>query len=103
LIWLNLLIYYALPGYLKPDIHHVKTDTSEFFAVAIDYKNLGQAAISAKALVDQHGVNMIELCGGLANADIVSQVKAAVGPKVVVGQVMYGPEMRRPLVDLLNL
>lgn len=94
---------YALPGYTDSDIHQVKTPTSTFFAVAIDMQNKTQAVTAAKTLVEEHQVNMIELCGGLANADLVSQVKAAVGPNVAVGQVMYGPEYRRPLVDLLGL
>lgn len=93
---------YALPGYSKPEISHVKTKTAEFVSVAIDYADLPQAVVVAEKLVKEEGVNMIELCGGLANADIVSRVKQAVGPNIPVGQVMYGPEFRRTLADLVS-
>ena len=43
------------------------------------------AADAAVELVDKHGVEMIELCGGLGNAHIVALVKKAINDKVPVG------------------
>ena len=100
---INFAYIYALPGYTSSDIHKVETEKATFYAVAVDYKDKKQAAAVAKQLTEEEGVVMIELCGGLANADVVSQVKQAVGDNVAVGQVMYGPEYRRTLVDLLNV
>ena len=99
---LKFAFIYALPGYTRPEQHHVKTDNAEFICVAVDYAHLEHAADCAKQLVATHGVKMIELCGGLANADIVSKVKQAVGQDVAVGQVMYGPEYRRFLTELVS-
>ena len=94
---------YALPGFKKPDITVNTTEEAVFLSVAVDIHHREQAIEAAKKIVDTYGINMIELCGGLANADLVSKIKKTVGPNVAVGQVMYGPEFRRPLVDLLNL
>jgi hypothetical protein len=94
---------YAMPGYKKQEHHSVTTELAEFHVVAVDYAKLETAADVAAKLVSEHGVQMIELCGGLANAETVSLVKQAVGKNVAVGQVMYGPEYRKVLVDLLNI
>ena len=58
---------------------------------------------AAQNLKQNENIHMIELCGGLANSGMVAKVKAAVGADVAVGQVMYGPEFRKKLVDLLKL
>lgn len=94
---------YALPGYEQEELHIVETNTATFYAAAVDITKKETAAEVAKQLVDTHGVEMIELCGGLGNAHIVALVKKAIDDKVPVGAVYYGPESRRPLVDLLNL
>lgn len=94
---------YALPGFEKKELHIVETASATFFALAVDITKKETAAKAAIELVEQHGVQMIELCGGLGDAHIVSLVKKAVDDKVPVGAVYYGPESRRPLVDLLKL
>lgn len=94
---------YAMPGLEGEEINHVKSSKAEFISIAVDYAKIEDAIEAAKKLVKEYDVNMIELCGGLANSALVSKVKAAVGDKVAVGQVMYGPEYRRTLVDLLKL
>lgn len=93
---------YALPGFKNEEIHRVATESSEFYAVAVDFMDRETTVEAAEKLVKDYGVKMIELCGGLANADLVAKVKQAVGKDVSVGQVMYGPEFRRPLVEYLN-
>ena len=94
---------YALPGYTKPDIHEVTTEKAKFVLAAVDYTNLETTAEVAKDLVKNHRIDALELCGGLANADTIKIVKDAVENAVPVGAVFYGPECRRPLVDLLGL
>ena len=94
---------YALPGYRQPERHVVETYKSTFYAVAVDINHREQAIEAAKLLVEKDHVDMIELCGGLANATLVAKIKLAIEDKVPVGAVYYGPESRRPLVDLLKL
>ena len=94
---------YAMPGYEKPQIDVIKTDKATFYAVAIDITKKETAASVARKLWQEEKIQMIELCGGLADALIVAKVKDAVENKIPVGAVFYGPESRRPLVDLLNL
>lgn len=94
---------YAMPGLQKSDSHKVVTEKATFIAAAVDYATPQAAIQVAQELKDNEGIDMIELCGGLANAELVAKVKQAVGPNVAVGQVMYGPEFRRKLVDLLKL
>ena len=94
---------YAMPGLKEPQHTEFNTEKAYFITVAVDLATKEDAVSAAKQLVEQNGIHMIELCGGLANADLVAKIKAAVGPKVAVGQVMYGPEYRRTLVDYLKL
>ena len=94
---------YALPGYTKEELNIVETELATFYAIAVDINNKESAANAALFLLEKYSVEMIELCGGLGNAHIVSLVKKAINDKVPVGAVYYGPESRRPLVDLLKL
>jgi len=93
---------YAMPGLDKPQFTEFKTAQAHFYAIAVNLKTPEDAIDVAEQLFKQQQINMIELCGGLANANLVSQVKQVVGPKVAVGQVMYGPEYRQTLVDIIN-
>ncbi len=43
------------------------------------------AADIARELVEKHGVQMIELCGGLASAEIIALVKEETENRVPVG------------------
>ena len=94
---------YAMPGYEEPTVSVVETKAATFVAISVDIQNKEEAAVAAKRLVDEYNIDMIELCGGLGDAHIVSMVKNAVDNKIPVGAVTYGPESRRPLVDLLKL
>ena len=92
-----------MPGYVGEDFHCVKNNLSEFYCVSVDFNNRHAAVSVAERLANEYGVKMIELCGGLANCDLVAKVKQAVGDGVSVGQVMYGPEYRKTLVKYLRL
>jgi Family of unknown function (DUF6506) len=94
---------YAMPGYETESIQEIKTKGATFISVAVDINKPETAADVARKLVNEYGVEMIELCGGLANAKIVAKVKEAIHDAVPVGAVYYGPESRRPLVNLLKL
>lgn len=94
---------YAMPGYIKQPYHISKTNEATFIAAGVDIKTREDAIKVAQDLYENYHVDMIELCGGLANSHIISKVKTAVGDKIPVGAVLYGPESRRPLVDLLKL
>ena len=95
--------FYAMPGLIEPQYHTVKTDVAIFHAVGVNFDDKCQVIDIAKKFWINREVDMIELCGGLANAGMVNAVKQATDDQVAVGQVMYGPEFRRPLVDLLHL
>ena len=92
---------YALPGYTQEEFYTVKTDKATYYSVAVDYAQIERAADVAKELVEKYDVEMIELCGGLANAHTVSQVKTAIDNKIPVGAVYYGPESRQALADIV--
>lgn len=94
---------YALPGFTQKEIHVVKTVSATFYAMAVDIKNTATTVDAAIELYDKYQIDMLELCGGLANAELVAKVKIALNNKIPVGAVYYGPESRRPLVDLLEL
>ena len=100
---IRFIYFYAMPGLDKAEHHSVKTDIATFHSVGVNFNDKAQVIDIAKKYHENGEIDMIELCGGLANADMVSAVKAATNHQVPVGQVMYGPEFRRPLVDLLNL
>lgn len=94
----------AMPGAKISSIKKVEeNDAGTFFVGYVPMDKRDLAIDVAKELVDAYKVQMIELCGGLANAKIVAKVKEAIHDAVPVGAVYYGPESRRPLVDLLNL
>lgn len=48
-----------------------------------------------------NGVQMIELCGGFGPTWI-AKVADAICHQIPVGGVFYGPEARKPLVNLLS-
>ena len=94
---------YALPGYTQPEKHIVSTDKATFVVAAVDFATRHeQTPLLAKQLVDEDQIDMLELCGGLADATIVAAVKLAIGPDVPVGAVYYGPESRQALVDIVT-
>lgn len=100
---IRFVYFYAMPGLIEAQYHTVTTDVATFHAVGVNFDDKSQVIDIAKEFWSNGEVDMIELCGGLANADMVSAVKQATHEQVAVGQVMYGPESRRRLVDLLHL
>jgi len=78
----------------------IKTQHFTFTAVGIDFQNKDQVVEISKELVAQ-GAQMIELCGGFGPLWI-AKVSEAIDGKVAVGSVFYGPEARKPLLDLLS-
>jgi Family of unknown function (DUF6506) len=92
--------------FLGPGLHpqqdraDIKTKNFTFTTVGIDFNNKDQVIAVAKKLVAE-GAQMIELCGGFGPVWIAN-VSEAINNQVPVGSVAYGPEARKPLVELLG-
>jgi hypothetical protein len=54
----------------------------------------------AKQLVEE-GVQLIELCGGFG-PQWIAKVSESIQGKVPIGGVFYGPEARKPMLDILS-
>ncbi len=78
----------------------IKTPKLTFTTVGIAFHNKEQVIDIAKEMI-ANGAQMIELCGGFGPIWI-AKVSEAINGKVPVGSVAYGPEARKPLVDLLT-
>jgi hypothetical protein len=98
----NHFVYIYLGPDLQPEIHQseVKTDKLIFKAIGISFSEKEKAIAVAKDAV-LNGAQMIELCGGFGPLWIAKIIEAIDG-KVPVGGVMYGPEARKPMLDLLS-
>ncbi|HTM64486.1 MAG TPA: DUF6506 family protein [Gammaproteobacteria bacterium] len=92
--------------FLGPDLNPctdrsvIKTSGLTFKAIGIDFNEKERAIEEAKRAVAE-GAQMIELCGGFGPL-WVAKVSEALEGKVPVGSVAYGPEARKPLLDLLS-
>ena len=97
----NWAYIYLSPGF-DPDKNVVVTESENcrFTAVGIDFKDKAKVVELAKRLVAD-GAQMIELCGGFGPVWI-AKVTEALGDSVPVGGVAYGPEWRRPMLDILE-
>lgn len=94
---------YAMPGLEVEDIHVVETARAKFVLAPVNYEERYEHTPDlARRLVEAHGVQMLELCGGLADARIVAATQAAIGAGVPVGAVHYGPESRKTILELLS-
>lgn len=71
-----------------------------FDSVGIDITAKEKVLPVAKQLVAD-GVQLIELCGGFGPIWI-ARVNEAIQGAVPVGGVFYGPEWRKPLLDVLS-
>lgn len=76
---------------LNPARHRSVMSSAAFTMIAVGVSNPADGAEVAKALVAEHDVQLIELCGGFGSADTL-RVQAAIPPEVPVGVVRYGPE-----------
>lgn len=68
--------------------------------VGIEMKRKEDVLQVARQLVKE-GVQMIELCGGFGPI-WVAKVLEEIQHAVPVGSVMYGPEARKPMSDILS-
>lgn len=99
---LNTLMYIFLGPNLNPEKDRavIKTDQLTFTTVGVDFQHKEQAIeIARQAVAD--GIQVIELCGGFGPLWI-AKISEAIQHKVPVGSVAYGPEARRPMLDLLS-
>lgn len=92
--------------FLGPELNHerdhaiIKTEKMTFQTFGIDFMHK-ELVIDAARQAIENGAQMIELCGGFGPLWI-AKVTEAIHGKVPVGGVMYGPEARKPLLDLLS-
>lgn len=98
----NHFVYIFLGPGLDPQQHRsiIKTDKLTFSAIGIDFKHKDKVIEVAKEAI-ANGAQMIELCGGFGPIWI-AKISEAINNSVPVGSVAYGPEARKPLVDLLS-
>jgi hypothetical protein len=98
----NNFAYIFLGPNLDPKQHRseIKTDKLTFTTVGIDFNHKELAIDIAKELI-AGGAQMIELCGGFGPLWIAKIYEATQG-QIPVGGVAYGPEARKPLLDLLS-
>ena len=96
-----LAFIYLSPGF-SPDKNTLETNSStcRFKAVGIDVFQKEQVIEVAKKLVSE-GVQTIEICGGFGPY-WVTKISEAIENKIPVGTVMYGPEFRKPLFDVMK-
>ena len=106
-MWENIMkfnnyVYIFLGPELNPaqDRSTIKTDKLTFTSIGIDFLHKEHVLAVAKEAV-ANGAQMIELCGGFGPLWI-AKVTEAINGKVPVGSVAYGPEARKPLLDLLS-
>ena len=85
---------------LDPAKHRMvmQSDRFEMIAVGIDDPAAGPAV--ARALVDE-GIELLELCGGFGPV-WTARVIEAIGGKIAVGSVGYGPEAIAPMHRLFG-
>ena len=98
----NHFVYLYLGPDLDPAIHRsdIQTEKLTFSAIGISFLEKERVLTVAKQAVAE-GAQMIELCGGFGPLWI-AKVTEAIDGKVPVGSVAYGPEARKPLLDLLS-
>lgn len=84
----------------KKDRSMIKTNKLTLITIGIDFKNKEKVLEVAKEVI-ANGAQMIELCGGFGPVWIAKIIEATAGA-VPVGGVAYGPEARKPLLDLLS-
>lgn len=98
----NNFAYIFLGPELDPKKHRsvITTEKLTFTTIGIDFHHKEQVIEVAKEVI-ANGAQMIELCGGFGPLWI-AKVSEAIKNKVPVGSVAYGPEARKPLLDLLS-
>lgn len=89
------------PGF-DPNKQHslLESNQSKVKLIGIELKRKEDVLQVAKKLVEE-GVQMIELCGGFGPI-WVTKVLEEIQHAVPVGCVMYGPEARKAILDILS-
>lgn len=89
------------PGFdSKKHVATLESDTCRFKTIGIDISQKSEVIDVAKQLVAE-GVQLIELCGGFG-PEWITKISAAINNAVPVGSVFYGPEARKPMLDILS-
>jgi hypothetical protein len=78
----------------------IKTSDLTLDIIGVSFHEKEKVIAIAQEVVGQ-GAQMIELCGGFGPLWI-AKVSEALGTHIPVGSVAYGPEARKPLLDLLS-
>ena len=92
--------YIFISPNFKQDRTEISSSTCKVQIIGLDINNKEAVIPLAKELVAQ-GAQLIELCGGFGPLWIARIIEATEG-KIPVGGVMYGPEARKPMLDLLS-
>ena len=98
----NNFAYIFLGPNLDPKQHRaeIKTDKLTFSTIGLAFDKKELVIDIAKELI-KNGAQMIELCGGFGPLWIAKIHEATKG-EIPIGSVAYGPEARKPLLDLLS-
>ncbi|WP_375318198.1 DUF6506 family protein [Spiroplasma endosymbiont of Virgichneumon dumeticola] len=92
---------YLNPGFNEQNnSFKTKVGPCQFQVIALDVNEKALAIDIAKRLLSE-GVQTIELCGGFG-PQWVTKISEAIEYKIPVGGVMYGPEFRKSLYELMN-
>lgn len=92
---------YLAPGFdPASNISESQSSACRFKAVGLDFKDKARVVEVASQLVKE-GVQLIELCGGFGPLWI-AKVTEAINGAVPVGSVAYGPEARKPMLEILS-
>lgn len=91
---------YLSPGFDPPKRTEVSSEKTRVVLIGIEMSKKEQSVKIAKELYKE-GVQMIELCGGFGPIWI-TKILEATQHAIPVGGVMYGPEARKPMLDLLS-
>jgi len=86
---------------LDPKKHRAVFETPTISCVIIGNKDVAEAANTAKKLVKEEGIQLIELCGGFGPVG-TAKVIEAVGDKIPVASVSYGFEIAAKAADIFQ-
>ncbi len=95
--------YIFLSDDMNPADNTISThsDDVSFTAVGINPKDKDEVINVAKKLAE-NGAQLIELCGGFGPTYVTKVREAIDNNNIAVGGVMYGPEYRQTLIDILK-
>lgn len=94
--------YVYLSPNFSPEKNTTRTNlgTCVFISVGLDFKDKDRVLDIAEELYIE-GVQMIELCGGFGPVWL-ARVSEFLCGAIPVGCVVYGPESRQTMLDILN-